>query len=93
LTKSHSHVNFFLSFTRWLLPITPIPKELFLHALVIVNPLTYHTSDKNPFIISHVYGGTWRMTHCLHAFILNITPESEILLKYHTYRYSPLFSP
>ncbi len=39
-TKSHSHVNCFFSFTRWLLPITPIPKELFLHALVTVNSLT-----------------------------------------------------
>ena len=91
-TKSHSHVNCFSSFTRWLLPITPIPKDMFLHALVIVNPLTYHTSDKNPFILSHVYGGTSRMTRCLHAFIVNITPESEVLLKYHFYRYSPLFS-
>ena len=68
-------------------------KSLFLHALVIVNSRTYHTSDKNPFIISHVCGGTWRMTHCLHAFIVNITPEAKVLLKYHTYRYSPLFSP
>ena len=74
-TKSYCHVKFFLSFIRWLLPITPIPKELFLHALVIVNPLTYHTIEKKPFIISHVYGGTWRMTHCLLTYILNITPE------------------
>jgi len=68
-------------------------KSLFLHALVIVNSRTYHTSDKNPFITSHVCGGTWRMTHSLHAFIVNITPEAEVLLKYHTCRYSPLFSP
>ena len=33
------------------------------------------------------------MTHCLHAFIVDITPESKVLLKYHTYRYSPLFYP
>ena len=68
-------------------------KSLFLHTLGIVNFRTYHTSDKNPFIISHVCGGTWRMTHCLHALIVNITPEAEVLLKYHTCRYSPLFSP
>ena len=68
-------------------------KSLFLHALIIFNPRTYLTSDKNPFIISHVCGGTWRMTHCLHAFIVNITPEAKVLLKYHTYCYSPLFSP
>jgi len=92
-TKSHSHINFFFTFTRWLLPITPIPKELFLHALVIVHHLTYHTSNENPFIISHVCGGTWRMTHCLCAFIVNITPEAEVLLKYHICRYLPLFSP
>jgi len=81
---------FFLSFTRWLLPITPIPKELFVHALVTVHHLTYHTSNKNQFIISHVCGGTWRMTHCLHAFIVNITPEAEVLLKYHTCCYLPV---
>jgi hypothetical protein len=70
-----------------------LPKSLFLHALVIVNSQTYHISDKNPFIISHVCGGTWRMTHCLHAFIVNITLEAEVRLKYHTCHYSPLFSP
>ena len=93
LTNTHSHVICFLSSTRWLLPITPVPKELFLHALVIVIPLTYHIGEKKSFIISHVCGGTWRMTHCLHAFIVNITPEAEVLLKYHTCRYLPLFSP
>jgi hypothetical protein len=67
-------------------------QSLFLHALVIVNSRTCHTSDKNPFIISHVCGGTWRMTHCLHAFIVNITPEAKVLLKYHSCQYSPLFS-
>jgi hypothetical protein len=68
-------------------------QSLFLHALVIVNSRTYHTSYKNPFIISHVCGGTWRMTHWLHAFIVNITPEAEVLLKYHTCHYLPLSSP
>ena len=64
---------------------------LFLHALVIVNSQNYHTIEKNSFIKSHMCGGTWRMTHCLHAFIVNITPEAKVLLKYHTYRYSPLY--
>ena len=53
-------------------------KSLFLHALIIFNPRTYLTSDKNPFIISHVCGCTWRMTHFLHAFIVNNTPEAKV---------------
>ncbi len=36
-------------------------------------------------------GGNWRMTHCLHAFIVNITPKSKVLLKYHTYRTTKIF--
>jgi hypothetical protein len=81
-TTSHSHGNCFPSITRWLLPITPIPKEsVFARALVVVNSRTYHTTDKNPFIMSHVCGGggTWRMTlsSCIHC-------------KYHTWSWSPV---
>ena len=67
--------------------------SLFLHALVIGISRTYHTNAKRSFIISHVRWGTWKMAHYHNAFIVNITPEAEVLLKYRTYGYLPLFSP